>query len=110
MLILIWILINLFVSNKNEVSVSRGASKSRNASSRGQACSDLDEEDDESTEDDETDSNDCLSTTRSSHVSASGSLVNTESLFDLMMSSKSRDAYFWQYNVQSKGPKTKKVR
>ena len=32
-----------------------------------------------------------------------------ESLFDLMMSSKNRDAFFWQYNTQSKGPKTKKV-
>lgn len=40
---------------------------------------------------------------------ASGSLLNSDSLFDLMMSSKSRDPYFWQYNVQSKGPKTKKV-
>lgn len=40
---------------------------------------------------------------------ASGSLLNSDSLFDLMMSSKNRDAYFWQYNVQSKGPKTKKV-
>ena len=40
---------------------------------------------------------------------ASGSLLNSDSLFDLMMSSKGRDAYFWQYNVQSKGPKTKKV-
>lgn len=41
--------------------------------------------------------------------SASSSYINNESLFDLMMSSKSRDAYFWQYNIQSKGPKTKKV-
>jgi hypothetical protein len=26
-----------------------------------------------------------------------------------MMSSKNRDCYFWQYNIQSKGPKTKKA-
>ena len=26
-----------------------------------------------------------------------------------MMSSKNRDSYFWQYNTQSKGPKTKKA-
>jgi len=71
LLILISILINLFVSNKNEASVSRGASKSRNASSRGQACSDLDEEDDESTEDDETDSNDCLRSSTPSRSSIS---------------------------------------
>ncbi len=42
-------------------------------------------------------------------TSASSSYANHESLFDLMMSSKNRDAYFWQYNIQSKGPKTKKV-
>ena len=41
--------------------------------------------------------------------STSNSFTNNESLFDLMMSSKNRDAYFWQYNIQSKGPKTKKV-
>ena len=41
--------------------------------------------------------------------SNSSSFINSESLFDLMMSSKNRDAYFWQYNVQSKGPKTRKV-
>lgn len=76
--------------------------------------------DDDSTEDENTnDSNDCLNTTRNSVTSAgssqalcqstSSSFVNSESLFDLMMSSKNRDAYFWQYNIQSKGPKTKKV-
>ena len=37
------------------------------------------------------------------------SMKSDNSLFDLVMSSKSRDAYFWQYNVQSKGPKTKRV-
>ncbi len=43
-------------------------------------------------------------------TSASSSYANNhESLFDLMMSSKNRDSYFWQYNIQSKGPKTKKV-
>ena len=41
--------------------------------------------------------------------SASSSFVNSDSLFDLMMSSKNRDCYFWQYNIQSKGPKTKKA-
>jgi hypothetical protein len=44
-----------------------------------------------------------------SNVSYGSSYMNSESLFDLMMSSKNRDAYFWQYNTQSKGPKTKKV-
>lgn len=84
---------------------------------RAKKISDLDEEEDESTEEEDDDSNDALNTTRSSVASsahtisqsASSSFVNSESLFDLMMSSKSRDAYFWQYNVQSKGPKTKKV-
>lgn len=37
------------------------------------------------------------------------SSVNSEMLFDLMMSTKNRDSYFWQYNIQSKGPKTRKV-
>jgi CREB3 regulatory factor len=41
--------------------------------------------------------------------SASSSYVNSDSLFDLMMSSKNRDSFFWQYNIQSKGPKTKKA-
>ena len=41
--------------------------------------------------------------------SASNSFANSDTLFDLMMSSKNRDSYFWQYNIQSKGPKTKKV-
>ena len=74
---------------------------------------DSDFDDDSSDED----SNDCLNTTRNSVASgssqqcqsASGSFINSESLFDLMMNSKNRDAYFWQYNIQSKGPKTKKV-
>jgi hypothetical protein len=33
--------------------------------------------------------------------------INNEAFFDLM--NKNRDTYFWQYNIQSKGPKTKKV-
>jgi hypothetical protein len=41
--------------------------------------------------------------------SGSSSFVNSDSLFDLMMSTKNRDSFFWQYNIQSKGPKTKKV-
>lgn len=44
-----------------------------------------------------------------SNLSYNSPFMNSESMFDLMMSSKSRDAYFWQYNTQSKGPKTKKV-
>lgn len=42
-------------------------------------------------------------------ASTPSSYVNSEAFFDLMMSSKNRDSYFWQYNIQSKGPKTKKV-
>lgn len=33
--------------------------------------------------------------------------INNDAFFDLM--NKNRDTYFWQYNIQSKGPKTKKV-
>jgi hypothetical protein len=44
-----------------------------------------------------------------SNFSHGSSYMNSESLFDLMMSSKNRDSYFWQYNTQSKGPKTRKV-
>ena len=42
-------------------------------------------------------------------MAGQSSSLNSDSLFDLMMSTKNRDSYFWQYNIQSKGPKTKKV-
>lgn len=63
------------------------------------------ESDDEDSDFSDSDSNDSKKKTLQS---APGSYINSESLFDLMMS-KNRDAYFWQYNIQSKGPKTKKV-
>ncbi|RNA27659.1 CREBRF -like protein [Brachionus plicatilis] len=63
------------------------------------------ESDDEQSDFTDSDSNDSK---KKALQSAPGSYVNSESLFDLMMS-KNRDAYFWQYNIQSKGPKTKKV-
>lgn len=98
--------------NGSQVSKAKSSKGGRKSSTR-MADSDFDED---STEEEDDDSNDCLNTTRNSMSSSYGvcnsgssSFVNSESLFDLMMSSKSRDAYFWQYNIQSKGPKTKKV-
>ncbi|CAF0885751.1 unnamed protein product [Brachionus calyciflorus] len=65
-----------------------------------------DESDDDDSDFSDSDSND--SKKKSGLQSAPGSYMTSESLFDLMMS-KNRDSYFWQYNIQSKGPKTKKV-
>ncbi len=98
--------------NESQISRSKSSKSAINKLTKMEDNSDFDDDDDENSSDDDDD----LNTTRNSITSSqsvchsgASSFVNSESLFDLMMSSKNRDAYFWQYNIQSKGPKTKKV-